>query len=129
MLWLRIAGGLVVLLAIAGAVTWCAHTLEKARGYEAAVARADQAEREKVELAKTFAAAQADDVGIAGDLRAFRAEEAARADEWRKKLGAHPITQEVHHDPNPDGTCPPTRERDPTHYRELFNEAVGAAYP
>lgn len=129
MIWAKVIGGLVILALTFGAVRWVANTIEKANERDAAVARVAEVEREKADLARTFASAQAGDLAIADELRAFRAEESDRAVEWRKKLGAKPITYEVPRDANPDGTCPPVRVRDPVRYRSLFDEAVGPAYP
>lgn len=127
MIWFKVLGGLLVLAAVLGAVRWVSNTLDKAERAEAAEARVIQVEREKVELAKTFAAAAAINRGIGEDLAAFRAEESKRAEEWRQKLGSISLMREVKHVDPTTGVTTTRRERDPVQYRRLFNEAVTGA--
>lgn len=124
MLWLKLAGGLIVLLAIAGAVRWVSNTLEKAEGYEAAIARVAEVEREKVELAESFAASAKINREIGADLAAFRDEESKRAEEFRQRLGSISLMREVKHVDPKTGVTTTRRERDPVQYQRMFNEAV-----
>jgi uncharacterized membrane-anchored protein YhcB (DUF1043 family) len=122
--WLKVGAGLVVVLAIWGALRWVNTTLDKAERTEVAEARVLEVEREKVELAKTFAAAAEINRGIGEDLAAFRAEESKRAEEWRQRLGSISLMREVKHVDPKTGVTTTRRERDPVQYRRLFNEAV-----
>lgn len=124
----KIVAALVLLTALAGAGAWAVHIIHKASERDAAVARVAQVEREKVDLAKTFATAQAADVTIAAELAELRAQRAADSLEFRGLLTRKPLVTQVPHESNGQTfTCP---ERDAHRYRCLHNRAVnGKADP
>lgn len=120
----KVVGALVVLAALAGAVTWAAKTIEKATGYEAAIARVTEVEREKAALAKSFADARQIDMDTAATLSTFRGELTAQSQAFRDSLNRKPLTSEVPRETNPDGTPAPCRVRDAHRYRCLHNLAI-----
>lgn len=130
MLWFKLGAGLVVLLALAGAARWLSNTIERANERDAAVARVAAVEKEKADLAATFASAQRADVDIAADLAQFRAGLADELTDFSQRIKAKPLTREVVPRDTSNGIPEPCRERDPVRYRGLFNAAVaGTAAP
>jgi hypothetical protein len=126
--WRLIGVGTAAL--VVGLLLW--RVSEWREGYlerDAAEARAETAEDEKLRLAETFAAATELNRSLARDLAAFREEEATRGQELRDAIKAKPLHREVIHVNPTTGEKTTCNERDPVRYGELFNKAVGPAYP
>jgi hypothetical protein len=123
---IKAIAGIVLLAALAGAGYWCVQTIHKANERDAAVARVAQVEKEKTDMAKSFADASAANVSIAGELAALRTEMAKRLGKFSQALTSQPLTLEVPRETALDA-AEPCRARDPVRYRELFNQAVAGA--
>ncbi len=129
MLYAKLIGGLIVLALLAGAVRWVSNTVEKAERTEQAEARVTEVEREKVELAKTFADAQKADTTVAAELAGFRADQAASANEFRGLLTRKLLTREVPRVDPTTGADVPCIQRDPHRYRCMHDLAVTGTAP
>lgn len=128
LLGLKIAGAIVAVAALAGGVHWCAATIKKAGERDDAVAAVARAELEKVELAQTFATAQARNLEIAAELAKLREQRELDRKEFAALIAKRPLTKEV-----PivvDGKQTTIRVRDAHRYRCLHNRAItGSADP
>lgn len=128
--WRLIGFGIV--LAAAGAGLWKINewrngSLER----DAAIERADAAEKRSVEIAENFAKGAAVNQDIAKVLTDFRGEEERRGLELAQAIkdSKRPIIREVTYVDPKTGAKNTCYQRDPVRYGELFNEAVGPAYP